>query len=61
MRDFQRLNMKLTVGLKEYVAKKNDIALTLMADGFFSQLHNLQNDTSDALSSRDLAYVDQVN
>ncbi|OOF05008.1 methyl-accepting chemotaxis protein [Salinivibrio sp. MA607] len=60
MRDFQRLNMKLTVGLKEYVAKKNDIALTLMADGFFSQLHNLQNDTSDALSSRDLAYVDQV-
>ncbi|WP_375750365.1 methyl-accepting chemotaxis protein [Vibrio sp. HN007] len=56
-RDFQRLNVELTVGMKEMVAGMPSISVKLMAKSYFSKLEEASDVTVDALSSSDTELV----
>jgi methyl-accepting chemotaxis protein len=59
-RDFQRMNIELTVGMKEYVSKQSSISVKLMAKSYFSKLEDAQKITADALSSLDTELVQKA-
>ncbi|WED20826.1 methyl-accepting chemotaxis protein [Vibrio sp. JC009] len=56
-RAFQRLNVELTVGMKERVAKQKSISVKLMAKSYFSKLEVASDVTVDALASADTELV----
>ncbi|MDG3088418.1 methyl-accepting chemotaxis protein [Vibrio hannami] len=56
-RDFQRLNVELTVGMKEMVASMSSISVKLMAKSYFSKLEEASAVTVDALASSDTELV----
>ncbi|PKF76551.1 methyl-accepting chemotaxis protein [Vibrio sp. vnigr-6D03] len=56
-RNFQRLHTELSVRMKEYVNKQDNIAVKVMSGSYFDKLKDSQSVTSDALASSDTEFV----
>lgn len=56
-RNFQRLHTELSVRMKEYVNKQDNIAVKVMSGSYFDKLKDSQTVTSDALASSDTEFV----
>ncbi|WP_104400713.1 methyl-accepting chemotaxis protein [Vibrio penaeicida] len=56
-RNFQRLHTELSVRMKEYVNKQDNIAVKVMSGSYFDKLKDSQTVTSDALASSDAEFV----
>ncbi|MDP2571251.1 methyl-accepting chemotaxis protein [Vibrio penaeicida] len=56
-RSFQRLHTELSVRMKEYVNKQDNVVVKVMSGSYFDKLKDSQTVTSDALASSDAEFV----